>query len=108
MSFLSTLIKPEIAINMIRNQLSKHANAKVENFAIVFNTKSEDLQFYVAEQTFIMQDAKIKGLIMQKAKEQLKSGEKIDVIKIDCGKEIVATIYFTDGDNKKTFVTYKF
>ena len=109
MSFLSSLIKPEIAINMIRKQLEKHSGKKVEKFSVMFFSEKDELQFFLPEQQFFLKEKMLRQLILSKVNDLFKEGECLEMVKIDCEKNtIIANVYYRDKENVKKYITYTF
>lgn len=108
MGFLSTLIKPEIAINLIRKQLEKHTGKKIEKFTILFKSNSDTIIFIVDKNEFDYTDNNLRQLILSKVKSYIKKDQTLDFVKIECDKTIDAYLYYTDEHKEKQFINYKF
>ena len=113
MSIFSSLIKPSLAVSMLRNNLSKQLNKKIIFFSLVYTASTNILEFICDGQRYKFDDNNIKKLITGTAKNQLKKNQTLDVLvaNIDDKNNCDAKLYYTEivkGIPQKTFVTYKF
>jgi len=105
---LRNLIKPEFAVNLLRKELSKQLAKEVTKFSILFNAEKDVLSFFIGNEEFKSTEKQIQKIIAEKTKGSLAKGEKLDIVKIDIDKEIIASVYYQSVSGKKEFKQFKF
>ena len=113
MGLFSSLIKPSIAINMLRKNLSNQLGKEVKFFSLIYTAQTSTLDFIVDGIRYKFEDAGIRTLIDKTAKSQLQKNQTLDLLvaNVDDKNNCDAKLYFTETINKipeKKFVTFKF
>jgi hypothetical protein len=108
MNILGSLIKPELAINMIRKQLETVHGKKVTSFDIFFSVDAENIIFIVEGENYEMSEKNLREIILKKGKEVIKKGSILKAILAHCeNKKIEAKVFF-DENNIQKFINYNF
>ncbi len=100
MNILSTLISPDLAINMLRKNLKKMAGKDVTDFSIFFDVSKDSIDFIVDDEIYSMQDKKINEIVVSKAKSFLTKNQKMTMIMVICNEKITANVYYIEGTQK--------
>ena len=114
---LLSFLKPSIAINMLRKNLEKQLNKKVEFFSLVYKANTNSMSFICDGITYNFSDDTIKGLIEKTSRSQLKKNQSLDIIiaNVDQNNNCDAKLYYSETKKigsqiiiEKNFVTHKF
>jgi hypothetical protein len=108
MNLLGSILKPELAINMLRKNLETYHGKKVTAFKIFFESTKDEIIFLVEDKSYCMEEKNLKAMVMSKARDVLNKGCTLTAILADCDQnKIDAKIYYLENNEKK-FVNYKF
>lgn len=101
------LINPSIAVNLLKKQVEKQLNKKIEKFDIVYKSKEDDLYFNIEGTRYVFDSEKIKTAIAYQVNENLEKGQELDyvILKVN-GKQITAYIYYSENE-QKLFIEHK-
>jgi hypothetical protein len=116
MSLFSSLIKPSLAIGMLRKNLESQLKKKIGFFTFMYNASTSTLEFQVDGVRYNFEDNAIKMLIDKTSKSQLKKNQTLDLLvaTIDDKNNCDAKLYFSESIKvgnqtvvEKKFVTHK-
>jgi len=106
MSIFSSLISPELAVNILRSKLKDIVGYKPDKFQIFFQSGIDEIVFIVNDENYAMSEKNISAMVMSKAKDILKKGQVLTMVMATCEKNISAQIYYTEN-GQKCFTNFK-
>ena len=105
MSIFSSLISPEIAVNILRSKLKDIVGYKPDSFQIFFRVGKDEIVFIVDGESYEMKEKNISLMVTTKAKDVLKEGQTLTMLMATCEKKITANIYYMENGQRK-FTNY--
>jgi hypothetical protein len=102
---LGSFISPSIGAGILRNQISKSLNKKVNDFDLLFMTGKKNLKIVVDSKYYDFENDTLQPIIETKAKESLKPEQKLDFVRLEFrDKKIIAKIYLIENEEKKCLI----
>lgn len=101
------LISPNAAMSLLRAAIEKELKFKVPCYEMVFEPSKKSIKFFIPIDDKVRvypyeNSAKLCAIVESMAKDHIKKGEQIDVLKLQHNdKTVIADIYYQNSEGKK-------